>query len=254
MKIRKIAFAAASLTVFLNSGAAHAEFKGLGEQDGWLLGLGLISDFPAYEGTDSPEILPVPYIAYSWENATLGVEGFTYNFFGTDTFEVTALIEPRWSFTDPNDSSKFNGIERDTALEAGLAANLNLGNLYLEGRAVQDVSAVHKGREGTLKAGFIHGFGDIGFDLGVGATYRNDDLNLHLYGVKSDEVTPTLAQFTPDDSVQPFIEGSLAMPISDSISVIAFGKVEKFSDDIKSSPLVSRSAEGTAGVLFLKRF
>lgn len=254
MNIKKITLAAASLSVFLSSGVAHAEFKGLGEQEGWLLGLGLISDFPAYEGTDSPEILPVPYIAYTWENASLGVEGFGYNFFDTETFELTALIEPRWSFTDPNDSSRFNGIERDTALEAGLAANLNLGSLYVESRALQDISAVHKGREGSLKAGFMHGIGDVGFDLGVGATYRNEDLNLHLYGVKSDEVTPTLAQFTPDDTVQPFIEGSLIMPISDSMSVIAFGKVEKFSDDIKSSPLVSRSAEGTAGVLVLKRF
>jgi len=252
MKTKKLVIAAASL--FLCESIAHAEFRGLGESEGLLLGIGLISDFPAYEGTDSPEILPVPYIAYSWENASLGVEGFAYNFFGTEALELTALVEPRWSFTDPDDSSRFNGIERDTALEAGLAANLNLGNVYIEGRALQDISAVHKGHEGSLKAGFVYGIGDIGFDLGVGATYRSEDLNTHLYGVKSDEVTPTLAQFTPDDSVQPFIEASLAMPISDSMSVIAFGTVEKFSDDIKSSPLVSRSAEGTAGLLVLKRF
>lgn len=254
MKTKKIAIAAASLSVFLCSGTAHAEFKGLGEQEGLLLGVGLISDFPAYEGTDSPEILPVPYIAYTWENASLGVEGFGYNFFGTETFELTALVEPRWSFTDPEDSSRFNGIDRDTALEAGIAANINLGSLYLDGRALQDISAVHKGHEGSLKAGFTHGIGDIGFDLGIGATYRDEDLNLHLYGVKPDEVTPTLAQFSPDDTVQPFIEGSFVVPISDSMNVIAFGKVEKFADKIKSSPLISRSAEGTAGLLILKRF
>lgn len=252
MKTKTIVIVAASL--YLCASTAHAELKSIGENEGVSLGVGLISDFPAYEGTDSPEILPVPYIAYTWENASLGAEGFTYNFFGTGTFELTALVEPRWSFTDPDDSPRFNGIERDTALEAGLAANLNLGNVYVEGKALQDISVVHKGREGSLKAGFVYGIGDVGIDLGVGATYRNEDLNTHLYGVKADEVTPTLPQFTPDDTVQPFIEASLVMPISDSMSVIAFGTVEKFSDDIKSSPLVSRSAEGTAGLLLLKQF
>ena len=252
MRAVKVGLVAASLCLF--SGTVQAQMQGLGEREGWLLGFGVIADFPAYDDTDSPEMIPIPYIAYEWENAHLGIDGFSYDFLGTENFELTALVEPRWSFTDPEDSPLFENIDRDTALEAGLGATLNLGNFYLQGQALQDISGVHEGHESSVSVGFEQDLGAFAFDLEVGAVYRNDDLNLHLYGVKADEETASLTQYAPGETVHPYTEANLMMPIGDSMGLIAFGRVEQFEDEIKDSPLVSRDTEGTVGLVFLKQF
>lgn len=233
---------------------AQAQVNGFGASEGFTVGLGVIADWSPYEGADSPSTTPIPYLAYDWENAHLGVDGFSYSFFNTDTLEISALLEPRWSFGDPEDSPLFEDIERGTALEAGIEAELSLGGFFISGNVLHDVSDVHNGFEGSVEAGLEAELG--GFQLGasVGYAYRNKDLSAHLYGVEVDEARTGLDAYAPDSSWYPFVSAEAIYPIGDSMGILAFAKYEHLNSDATDSPLISKDRDATFGIAFLKRF
>ncbi len=252
MKNRLVAIC--SLGAFAISGTANAEITGFGDSEGFTAGLGVVAQWSPYDGADSPSTTPIPYIAYDWENAHLGIDGFSYSFFNSDSLTVSTLLEPRWSFGDPEDSPLFEDIERDTALEAGLEAQVQFGSAYLGGTVLHDISNVHGGFEGIAQAGFGADFGPFELDAAIGSAYRDKDLSLHLYGVKSKEARAGLAAFAPDAAWYPFVQTELFYPIGDSMGAVAFAKYERLDDAAKDSPLISKDHDSTFGFAILKRF
>lgn len=242
----------AALVLFANP--AQAQINGFGDNEGFTVGLGVIADWSPYEGADSPSTTPIPYLAYDWENAHLGVDGFSYSFFNTDALEISALLEPRWSFGDPEDSPLFEDIERDTALEAGLAAELSLGGFFIGGNILHDISDVHNGFEGSAEAGFEAELGDLQLSTSVGYAYRDKGLSTHLYGVRADEAREGLAAYTPNASWYPYVSADAIYPIGDSMGILAFAKYEHLNSDATNSQLISKDRDATFGVAFLKRF
>lgn len=233
---------------------ASAQVNGLGSGEGFTAGIGVIANWSPYEGANSPSTTPIPYLAYDWENAHLGVDGFSYDFFNSKTLTVSALLEPRWSFGDPEDSPLFEDIERDTALEAGLEAQLNYGNFYVSGNVLHDISDVHNGFEATVKAGVETEIGPFKIDTRIGYAYRDKGLSQHLYGVRSDEARSGLAAFTPDASWYPFARIEALYPLGEKTAILAFARYEHLNKDTTNSPLVSQNRDATLGLAFLKRF
>lgn len=242
----------AAISIFATP--ANAQVNGFGDSEGLTVGLGVIADWSPYEGADSPSTTPIPYLAYDWENAHLGVDGFSYSFFNNDMITVSALLEPRWSFGDPEDSPLFEDIERDTALEAGLEVDLSLGGLFVSGNILHDVSDVHSGFEGSAEAGFETELGGLQLSTSVGYAYRDKDLSTHLYGVRNDEAREGLDAYIPKASWYPYASADAIYPISDSMGILAFAKYEHLGSDATNSPLISKDRDATFGMAFLKRF
>lgn len=233
---------------------AQAQINGFGHSEGFTVGLGIIADWSPYEGADSPSTTPIPYLAYDWENAHLGVDGFSYSFFNTDFIEVSALLEPRWSFGDPEDSPLFEDIERGTALEAGLEAEVNFGGFFFSGNVLHDISDVHNGFEGSAEAGLETELGNLQLSTSVGYAFRDKGLSEHLYGVRADEAREDLTAYAPEASWYPYVSADAIYPIGDSMGILAFAKYEHLNSDATDSPLISKDRDATFGVAFLKRF
>jgi len=248
----KTVFFAAGL--FLVATPAHAQMSGFGDGEGFTVGLGVIADWSPYKGADAPSTTPIPYIAYDWENAHLGVDGFSYNFFITDTLQISALLEPRWSFGDPEDSPLFEDIERDTALEAGIEVAMDLGLFFVGGNILKDISDVHNGFEVSIETGLETEFGGAQFSTLVGYAYRNKDLSAHLYGVRLDEARDGLDAYVPDTSWYPYISADAIYPIGDSMGILAFSKYEHLESGATNSPLITEDRDVTFGIAFLKQF
>lgn len=238
----------------LTPNAAQAEFTGPGENEGLTLGAGLLVDYSAYEGADDLEWNPVPYIAYDWENAHIGVDGIDYTFFNHDNLEVTVLAEPRWSFTDPDDSPLFEGIERKTTIEAGAIAKVKAGSLYASAQIKHDVLDIHNGYEARGAIGVSAEWGRVEFGLSGGVAYRDEKLNDYMYGVRADEASATLAQFSTGDTFEPFAQAEVTYMVDRKTALFGFANARKLSDEVKASPLVGRGYESAGGIAILRRF
>ena len=233
---------------------AHAELQGPGEPEGLTLGVAVLADVSAYEGVDDIEANPVPYVAYDWENLHIGIDGIAYSFWADENFQLTALAVPRFTFTDPDESPLFDGIDRKTTVEAGLSARLNAGPAYLEIRAQHDILDVHNGHEASARIGVAFDAGRMSFDLAGGVSYRDEELSDHLFGVRADEATTDLAQFAPESSFEPFAAADIAFQLDERSAILAFADFRLLSDEVRESPLVGRKYTGTAGIAVLRRF
>lgn len=233
---------------------AQDGFQGPGESEGLTLGIAVLADFSAYEGVDEVEANPLPYVAYDWENLHIGIDGFTYTFWDNEAFELTALAEPRFAFTDPAESPLFEGIDRKTTAEAGLRARFNAGVAYAEIQGTHDVLDVHNGYETSARVGVEFELGRVAFDLAGGVSYRDKNLNDHLFGVRSEEASATLAQFTPVSSIEPLVSVDIAWQLGRRTAIIAFADFRLISEEVRESPIVSQQYTGAAGMAFLRRF
>lgn len=252
--MRKYITVITTLSLLSISQIAQAEFNGFGQSEGFTLGGGVITEFSPYEGVETPDINPVPYIAFDWENAHIGVDGVTYSFFNTDNLEITVLAEPRWSFADPDESPLFEGIERKTALEVGASAKLALGNLYAEAQFQHDVTDIHNGYEVMAKIGLEQEFGRFAIDIGGGTSFQDKKLNAHLFGVRPEEARADLPEFSPRGSFNYFAETELGYALGDKTMIFGFARYTRLSKRVRISPLVNKKRSATMGLAILRRF
>lgn len=242
----------AALMLSFGLNAVYADIQGIGEAEGWLLGATVNVDYSGYKQTDQPSLTPFPYVAFEWENAHIGIDELSYDFYQKDALSLTAMLQPRWSSHDKEDSPVFDGIERDTSVEAGLAAMYQFSRLYVEGTLLQDVSGVHKGHMLTIKLGKGIQLARTEFDIGIGVSYRDSKLNSHLYGVSQNEARNNRVVFNPDAAFTPYIELELIRQLSPATLLVAMFDYEFYSDEIKKSPLIGHAGEGniTLGAVY----
>lgn len=239
----------------LHCNQSRAELQGIGANQGLLLGLGLVVESSPFEQAEnSLSGSPFPYIAYEWENAHAGIDGFSYRFYEASSIQITALLEPRWSLADPDDSPLFAGIERKPSLETGLEVEFELGPLYLSANGLVDISDTHNGLAGQLKIGFEFELGAVSVDFGFGGGFKNQKLNQYLYGVDDDEASDSLAAYKVDDSLHGFLELSIGLPITERLALIGFAHYEAFEEQVKDSPLISDVGESNLGLAILTSF
>lgn len=233
---------------------AQARFRGLGDSEGLILGLAVIADWSPYEGAESPSTTPVPYLSYDWENAHVGVDGINYRFFDNGFVEFKGLLEPRWSFGDPEDSPLFTDIERDAAIEMGLQTEIDLGAFYLGSAALVDVSNVHNGFELSGEVGMHRQIGNLDLDISVGLAFRDTRLSEHLYGVRAEEAREDLPAYAPEAALYPYVGMVAFYEVGDSLGILCFARYEHPGSEAMNSPLIVKRRDASIGIAFLKRF
>ncbi len=242
-----------SLITFTTSNAT-AEFKPVGSGEGFLLGIGMAGSESPYLDADDSEMTIFPYIAYQWENAHLGIDGFNYDFYDNGMISLTADLEPRWSFTEADDSPLFNQIERGTAIEAGLSMKFRYGAAYLEASGLHDISGEHDGYQASLELGLSEDFGWAEAGISIGIDYNDEALATHLYGVKADEATNSLAAYEVDADWQPYVQAQIAAPLTDRTIIAGFVQYQELDRSTRRSPLVDSDYMGGVGLVLIRQF
>ena len=224
------------------------------EDDGWVLGGGVVADSSPYRETSDLEISPIPYIAWDRGPLHIGIDGISYELIDSDALSFEVLAQPRWTFSAPDDSELFRDIDRDTGIDAGGSANLDMGFVYLTATGLADISNVYSGYEASFKIGSQAQIGSAYVDIGAGFRHRDNKLNLHLYGVRPEESSADLVAYAPKSSTEPFVEMTLAYPLGRNTALIGFAEYNSLSQNVQNSPLIDEGWSANAGFAILRRF
>ncbi len=221
----------------------------------WTFGAVVDAETGVYVGQNDQATL-IPYISYETERLVFSLhDGLSYRVLqgeGPDgqTGEVSVLLAPRWT-PDFGKGPIFDGLDRDVAIEAGIAGRYEAGLFFFEGEALIDISDTHKGYEAKTFAGVQYETGRFQFEAGLGARHRSSDLNQHLFGVASSEVTATRAAFAPGSTTTAFASLTGVYLLRKNLALVGDIKVEDLGD-LDASPLVDKSSNTslTLGVLY----
>lgn len=199
---------------------------------------------------DSAELQP--YLSYETETFEVSLhDGFAYHLMNDEELvQVSLLLTPRWE-VDFGDDPLFAGLERDTAIEAGIGARFEAGWMFVEAEALTDVSGVHDGYEASAMIGVQQSYGDFSFEAGIGAVHRSDALNAHLFGVSAAEATATRSAYAPEESTTGMASLTAAYALNDSAAFVAEATYEDLGNMI-NSPLVEtgETTSVTLGMVF----
>ena len=237
-----------------NSSSGLDKLSSTFDSEGWLLGVTVIAESSPFRGADDIEITPLPYIGWDRGALHIGIDEISYDLVSSDFFEFNVLALPRWSFSSADDSELFRDINRKDAIDAGVSARANFGFAYASTLAVADVSDVYNGHSLSAKIGTEFFIGEALFDIGGGMSFQDENLNLHLYGVKENEASDQVRAYAPDSDWRPFGEMSLLYPLGKDTAIIGTAQFSPLSKTIKASPLIEDKATGSMSVTLLRRF
>ncbi len=220
----------------------------------WSIGAfaGVQSDY--YVGSDSWDDAFGGLLAYDTAKLHIGFDGISYRFLARSDVTLGVALGVR---ADPDfpDGALFDGLERDSAIEAGLFARYEIGTqAYIAGSLMQDVSSAHHGFEADLSVGTEHALGMVNLDLSLGGKFRDGDLNQYLVGVSSGEANGRRAAYTPGASVIPYIEVTSSVPLSDNITFVGAVSYQHLGSAYEDSPLVDHSNTGSLDLGLVYQF
>jgi len=240
------------LTYLLGSGlSVRADEEN--DAGNWLLGIGVLANQTPYEDEENDSRL-IPYIAYKTQNFQIGIDGASYRVSESDAYEAKLLADFRFDSYDPDESDRFDSIERDSTIEAGGAIEWKTGRYFIGAKALADVLDEHDGHLFKLETGAGFGIGGGKFKLSIGGIYRSEELNQYLFGVEANEATSELDAFDTDDSWSVVIEASYVKSMSQQSFVRASLSVESLDSDVRDSPRVDSDTDSTLLVLMIWQY
>lgn len=223
----------------------------------WTLGAVVVGTTGPYVGQeDEAELLS--YFAFETDRFEVSVtDGLTYDVFqgdGPDGEGISASLRlaPRWS-PDFGDDPLFDGLERDTAIEAGAELSYGTRAFVLSAEILTDISDVHNGYQATVFAGAEVELGPVILEGGIGARHRSSDLNQYLFGVTAAEATTARAAYSPGDSTTGFASLTAILPLSDTMALIGDVTFEDLGT-LSASPLVSDDQRTSVAFGLVYRF
>lgn len=223
----------------------------------WTLGLLIDAETGVYVGAQD-EAQVIPYVSYQLGRFEASLSnGLTYDVISGESLAgvdgtLSLRLAPRWS-PDFSDDPVFDGLTRDTGLEAGLAARAELADFYLSAEVLTDISDTHNGMEAQISVGFEQNFGQMFFDVEVGAAHRSADLNQYLYGVSASEATATRVAYAAGDSTTGFASLTAGYLLTDNMALVGQIAFEDLGDLI-ASPLVAQGQQTSLAVGLIFEF
>ncbi|WP_284176653.1 MipA/OmpV family protein [Frigidibacter sp. SD6-1] len=243
-----------SLLIF---GCAMALTPGLARAEGeWTLGLGAGSASGIYHG-QKDDAYAIPYLSYETERFRVGIDGLSYKLVSNEALTFSILLAPgeKPDFEEyAKKDARFAGLKRDMPVELGVAAEYSFGLFHLGAVALHDVASASDGYHVEASAGLSFPVGSGMIDVGVGARMRDKKLNNFLYGVSASEANGLRAAYDVGNTVEPFVELSLAYPISDRLSLVGAFDYSVLDDKVRKSPLVDGKESYSVGLGLIYSF
>jgi len=237
------------LVAFASSAQASQE----NDQGVLLLGVGALVNKNPYEDMENESTL-IPFVSYKTETYQIGIDGASYRVSESEKYEISILGELRFDSYDPDELDRFDSIDRDSTIEAGLSVKRKFDNYYLSVKALKDVLDEHDGHFARFDAGVSYGLGRGKLEWSVGAVYRSEDLNLYLFGVAPGEATPTLDAFATDSGWSTVAEVSYLRSISSDSFLRTSLSIESLDSDVRDSPRVNSSTDATLLVVMVWQY
>ncbi|WP_179379072.1 MipA/OmpV family protein [Jannaschia marina] len=234
-------------SLLLTAGTASADGT-------WSVGAfaGVTVDY--YIGGDRSDIGVGPFLAYDTERLHLGFDGASYNFIARPDLTVGAGLSLRAEPDFPG-GALFSGLDRGTAVEAGVFARQSLGESgYIGGGLRRDISSEHGGYEADLHVGTQFALGRVGVDASIGGKFRDGDLNHYLVGVSASEANGDRSAYDPGSSFIPYVGLTASVPLSDKVTLVGAASYEHLGSTYEDSPLVERNKTGSLGVGLVYQF
>lgn len=192
---------------------------------------------------DDAEGFLAPDFLIEGERFSFGTSGLTYDIFENDSLGLSARLAPRFVLADPADVAGLEGLKREIAVEAGLAARLGLGQFELGIEALKDVSDTHGGMAVTASLGTMVQLSDrFGIGARVGATWMDRKLATYTYGVLPSDVGAGVSAYQVADSVIPSIGIDASFALTDKATLIGGIAAEFLPDSVTASPIVKRDS------------
>lgn len=181
-----------------------------------------------------------PILTYETENLSVSLDGISYDVLDFQQGSVSVALGYRGGPTFPDDDPLFDGLERDGAVEAGIAAQMDFGDAYLSLETMTDVSDTHDGTEVNVALGYAVAPGAFIVSAELGARFRDAKLNQFLYGVAADEVMAARASYSAEKTTTAFANMAVIYPITQSVSAVGVIEYEDLGSNT-DSPIVDKS-------------
>jgi outer membrane scaffolding protein for murein synthesis (MipA/OmpV family) len=222
----------------------------------WTLGLGAVGGTSVYEG-QKDDVTPIPFLSFETGRLKIGVDGISYAAIRSEGVDLAFTLAPGEA-PDVKDFAKrdlrFAGLKRDTPVEIGVNASYQTGMLQFGASLMQDLAGASEGYHAEATAGVSVPVGLGKLDLAMGARLRDAKLNNFLFGVSAAEANGLRPAYDVGSTVQPFLSGSLIVPVSEQAALVGFFEYEKLDGKVTRSPLVDDGADAALdlglGLLF----
>ncbi|NIZ12508.1 MipA/OmpV family protein [Phaeobacter sp. HF9A] len=223
------------VAVCLDPGQARAQSKG----SGFSIGLYAATAVSPFGAAASDNAL-IPAFDYTRGRFSIGTSGLGFDVVSTDQITLTAKLAPR-TFADPTSVPGLGHLDRDIALEAGVAAELRYGRISTGIEALTDVSDTHRGT--AVRASVGTAFTPAprwGIALEAGATWMDGNLATYSFGVLPSEARGTLAAYSVQNLVVPSIGVRSNYELTDRLALVAGVSVDFLPRQATDSLIVKR--------------
>lgn len=212
-----------------------------------------------YQGWNGDEVTPIPYLSYKNSNFYVDGTDVGYSLLSKDTPSEGYSLDLVTSVAvgdgyESKDSPFLTGMDDrdDIALETGVKFYYYQAYGLIEMAIKQDIAGANKG----LTANFTYSLPIEGknyqFIPYIGAIYQNNKYNNYYYGVKNNESTAIRSQYDADGGVNTYIGTTFIYSFNQHWGLTLDMQYQQLSNEIKDSPIVSKSSivSGFIGVSY----
>jgi outer membrane protein len=221
--------------------------------DGFTVGaLGITGTSP-YVGQDRVGVV-VPLLGFKRGTFSMNTgKGASLGLITRDGLDVAAIIAPRFTPFNADDSAALAGMNRNFSVDGGVTLGFAATDrINIDLRAVTEVTGEHGGQEVSVEASSLITLGRVPMLLSGGAVWQSADLAEYVYGVRGSEAAAGRPAYAPGAAVVPFVTLGTMYPINDQTRVFGGVKAEFLPQAVTGSPIIDESVVTslTLGVSF----
>ena len=222
--------------------ATSVAASGQGRPQGFEIGVGAIVSTAPFVG-EAVEATPIPFIAYTGENFSIGANGLEAKAFELNRFSISGVVRPRFSELDDPDAPELASINRSITADVGVSLAYQLApRTEFTVEFLQEFTGEHDGQEVSFALSYDIAFRPVRLTASVGGVWQSGNLTEYLYGVLGDETTASLSAFAPGSAVSPTASLRIGYDITPKIGFFGLATATILPDSIQESPIVSDGA------------
>ncbi|OJF89640.1 MipA/OmpV family protein [Pararhizobium antarcticum] len=186
-------------------------------------------------------VVGVPDLLIEGERFSIGTSGPTYDVFDIDGFGLLARLAPRFVSADPTEVAGIERLEKDIAIEVGLAATLAYAQFELGLETLKDLSDTHDGMAITASVGKMFNLSDrFGFGARCGAALRDQKLATYTYGLQPSGAGGGISAYRVKEASSPSIGVEATFALSENNTLLGAVSAALLPNSVTASPIVKR--------------
>lgn len=217
------------------------------------LGLGIGSSSKLYKQEDD-NVTPLPLIDIRYDNFYVEGVNIGYQAYKNELLTMSIFLDPLAGFPVEGKDMK-NGYksidDRETQAMLGIKGDFNISNIDMRGTAL--VQAGEHGSKARVSLFKVISMDKFRIIPSAFISYYSADFSDYYFGISEKEVvrnnsSKITGTYEADGALSAGLRITGDYSINDRLSLLIFLGAERFSDEIKDSPIVENSTIYSAGV------